>query len=195
MSQRFDPLRPEDWGEDEYATFGVLLGLPGDRVPRAGSGERYDPLNFPVIGMLAHHTELARSYLAFNNFLLFKGQLSPRLRELAVLRVAQVLQSPFEYGEHVRIALDSGITAEEIDAVAAGDDAFDGADRLVLDATDELLADRRMGDTWDRLLAELGKHAAMELIFVVGAYSTLAMAFETWGLPAAEDAAPLPPPP
>lgn len=193
MTRRFEPLAADDWGDDEYATFGVLLGIPGDQVPRAGSGERYDPLNFPVIGLLAHHTALAKGFLRFNNGLLFTGELPARLRELAVLRVALTLRSPFEYGEHVRIALDNGVTRDEVDAVAAGNEAFDGADLLVLSGVDQLLANARMdGDTWDALLAEVGKHAAMEVIFVVGAYSTLAMAFETWGLPAAPDADPLP---
>lgn len=193
MSQRFEPLAAEEWGDDEYATFGVLLGLPGDEVPRAGSGERFDPLNFPVMGMLAHHPALAKVFLRFNNYQLFKGTLPDRLRELAILRVAQVRQSPYEYGEHVRIALGAGITPDEVDAVARGNEGFEGDDLLVLEATDELLADHRMPETWDRLLAAVGKHQAIELIFVVGTYSMLATAFETWGLPPAEDAHPLPP--
>ena len=192
MTQRFGPLTADEWGDDEYATFGVLLGIAGDEVPRAGTGEKYDPLNFPVMGMLAHHPAMAKGFLRFNNQLLFGGELSPRLRELAILRVALTLRSPFEYGEHVRIALDNGVTPAEVDAVGAGNDHFVGVDRLVLEAVDELLAERRLGDRWDGLLAELGKHAAIEVIFVVGAYSTLAMAFDTWGLPPSAGSAPLP---
>ncbi len=194
MSQRFPALRPDQWGPEEYDTFGVLLGIPGEQVPRAGSGERYDPLNFPVIGMLAHHPPLASAFLAFNNFQLFRGTLPDRLRELAILRVAQVRRSPFEYGEHVRIALAAGITPEEVEAAARGNDGFGGSDLLVLRATDELLAEHRLADTWDELVEDLGEHPAMEVLFVVGTYSMLATAFETWGLPAADDAAPLPPP-
>lgn len=194
MSPRFEPLTAEEWGDDEYATFGVLLGLPGDQVPRAGSGERYDPMKFPVMGMLAHHPALAKVFLRFNNYQLFRGTLPDRLRELAILRTAQGRRSPFEWGEHVRIAQEAGITVEEIEALGRGNDGFDGDDLVVLQATDELLAHNRMGDTWDRLLAAVGKHPAMELIFVVGTYSTLAMAFETWGLPPSQDAIALPPP-
>ncbi len=35
---RLHPLAAEQWGEAEYAAFGKLLGMPGDKVPRAGSG-------------------------------------------------------------------------------------------------------------------------------------------------------------
>ena len=64
----------------------------------------------------------------------------------------------------------------------------------MLRATDELLAHNRLGDTWDELLAAIGKQPAIELIFVIGTYSTLAMAFETWGLPPSPGAVALPPP-
>ncbi len=194
MSQRFEPLTADEWGDDEYAAFGVLLGLPGDRVPRAGSGEKYDPLNFPVMGLLAHHPALSKVFLRFNNHQLFRGTLPDRLRELAILRTAQHRRSPFEWGEHVRIAREAGVTIEEIEALGRGNDGFEGDDLIVLQATDELLAHNRMSHTWDRLLEAIGKHPAIEVIFVVGTYSTLAMAFETWGLPPSQDAVPLPPP-
>ena len=120
MTSRFEPIAADEWGDEEYAVFGTLLGLPTDEVPRAGSGEKYDPLKFPVIGTLAHHPPLAKVFLRFNNYQLFRGTLSDRLRELAILRTAQVRQSPFEWGEHVRIAQDSGISVEEIEALARG---------------------------------------------------------------------------
>lgn len=194
MTQRFSPIAAHEWGDEEYEAFGTLLGLPGDEVPRAGSGEKYDPLNFPVMGLLAHHPALARNFLRFNNYQLFRGTLPARLRELAILRTAHSLRSPFEWGEHVRIGREAGITAEEIDRLVLGNDGFDGDDLLVLRATDELLTEHRMTTTWDPLLEAIGKHPAIELIFVVGTYSTLAMAFETWGLPPAPDAQPLPAP-
>ncbi len=42
--QRLPPLPAEAWGEAEYAAFDALLGMPGDKVPRAGSGDPYDPV-------------------------------------------------------------------------------------------------------------------------------------------------------
>ena len=194
MSQRFEPITAEEWGDDEYAAFGTLLGIPGDQVPRAGSGERFDPLKFPVMGMLAHHPALAKVFLRFNNYQLFRGTLPDRLRELAILRTAHTRRSPYEWGEHVRIGMEAGITADEVDALGRGNDGFEGTDLLVLQATDELLADHRMTTTWDPLLQAVGKHPAIELIFVVGTYATLSMAFETWGLPPSPDALALPPP-
>ena len=177
------PLDVSEWGEDEYAAVGALFGIPGDKVPRAGSGHPRDPLNFDILGVLARHPEMARHFLAYNAFLLQRGELPLRLRELAILRLAHTRRSAFLWGEHVRVASAGGLSEDDIERLARGNSGFDGVDRMVLEATDELLAQgRAQPATWQRLVAELGTHQAMELIFVVGTYGMLAMACDTWGL-------------
>lgn len=189
------PLTAEEWGDDEYSAFGALLGLPGEKVPRAGSGHAADPLEFDIIGLLARHPNMARRFLTFNGWLLQRGELSARLRELAILRVALTRRSAFFWGEHVKVATEGGVPDDDIDRLAEGGDSFTGTDRLVLDATDELLSHGRASEaTWRRLTDELGTHQAMELIFVVGTYTMLAMAFDTWCLAPAADSRPLPEP-
>jgi len=191
--QRLQPLSAEKWGEAEYAAFGALLGMPGDKVPRAGSGEPYDPLRFDIIGLLARHPKMARPFLTFNGFLLQRGELPARLRELTILRVAQTRRSAYEWGQHVRMAERHDISGEDITCLAQGNAGFEGADRLVLEATDEMLAEgHARWETWQALSESLGEHAAMEFVFVVGVYVLSAMAFETWRLPPVPDAAPLP---
>ncbi|OBK82198.1 carboxymuconolactone decarboxylase family protein [Mycobacterium sp. 1164985.4] len=187
------PLTADEWGDDEYAAVGALMGIPGGEVPRAGSGEPRDPLNFDIIGVLARHPKMARKFLAYNAFLLQRGELSLRLRELAVLRLAHVRRSSFFWGEHVKVATAGGLSDDDIARITRGNTEFDGADRLVLEATDELLADgRATPTTWRRLVDELGTHQAMELIFVVGTYAMLAMACGTWQLTPPPGSASLP---
>ncbi|WP_099024428.1 carboxymuconolactone decarboxylase family protein [Mycolicibacterium palauense] len=191
-TERFLPLPAEQWGDDEYAAFGKLLGIPGDQVPRAGSGHAYDPVKFEVIGLLVRHPELARVFLTYNGFLLQRGELPPRLRELAILRVAHRHRSAYEWGQHVRMAADTGVSEDEIARLEQGNTGFTGADLVVLEATDELLENgHARWATWQRMVAELGERPAMELIFVVGTYVMSAMAFGTWGLPAAPGTRPL----
>lgn len=190
------PLSAEEWGEDEYSAFGALLGVPGEKVPRAGSGHAADPLKFDIIGLLAHHPKMARRFLTYNGWLLQRGELPLRLRELAILRVAHIRRSAFFWGEHVKVATEGGVPEDDIALLAHGNDSFTGADRLVLDATDELLSHGRADETtWRFLTEELGTHQAMELIFVVGTYAMLAMAFDSWRLPAPAGSASLPEPP
>ena len=189
------PLTADEWGDDEYAAVGALFGTPGDEVPRAGSGDPRDPMNFDILGVLARHPAMARKFLIYNAFLLQRGELPLRLRELAVLRLAHARRSVFFWGEHVRVATAGGLSEEDIAGLAAGNDGFDGVDRLVLETTDELLADGHAKPaTWQRLVEVLGTHQAMELIFVVGTYAMLAMACDTWALVPPPGSAQLPEP-
>jgi 4-carboxymuconolactone decarboxylase len=187
------PLSADEWTDDAYAAVGALFGIPGEEVPRAGSGHARDPRNFDILGVLARHPEMARGFLAYNAFLLQRGELPLRPRELAILRVANTRRSAFFWGEHYRVATAGGLSEADIARLDRGNDEFDGIDRLVLDATDELLADGRAQQaTWRRLVEELGTHEAMELIFVVGTYAMLAMACDTWGLAPPAGSAALP---
>lgn len=189
------PLAAEEWGDDEYAAFGALLGLPGEKVPRAGSGHDADPLKFDIIGLLARHPKMARRFLTFNGWLLQRGELPLRLRELAILRVAVTRRSEFFWGEHAKVALEGGVPEDDINRIAGDNDRFSGVDRLILDVTDELLGNGRAEpESWQRLVDELDTHQAMELVFVVGTYAMLAMAFDTWRLAPPAGSAPLPEP-
>jgi 4-carboxymuconolactone decarboxylase len=187
------PLAVDEWGDDEYAAVGALFGLSGGEIPRAGSGEPRDPSKFDILGVLARHPTMAREFLAYNGFLLQRGELPLRLRELAILRLAHARRSAFFWGEHVRVALAGGLSEDDIARLGRGNGGFEGADRLVLEATDELLADGKAdGATWHRLVEQLGTHQAMELIFVVGTYAMLAMACDTFGLAPPPGSATLP---
>jgi 4-carboxymuconolactone decarboxylase len=177
------PLTADEWTDDEYAAVGALFGIAGDEVPRAGSGHPRDPLKFDILGVLARHPDMARVFLNYNAFLLQRGELPLRLRELAILRLAHKRRSAFFWGEHVRIATAGGLSDDDIAGLGRGNDEFDGLDRLVLEATDQLLADGRAQPAmWKRLVEQLGTHQAMEVIFVVGTYGMLAMACDTWKL-------------
>ena len=132
MKPLLTPPAAAEWGNDEYAAVGALFGMPGDDVPRAGSGEPRDPLNFDILGVLVRHPAMAREFLAYNAFLLQRGELPLRLRELAVLRFAHVRRSAFFWGEHFPVATAGGLPEADIARLARGNDEFDGVDRLVL---------------------------------------------------------------
>ncbi|MET0827501.1 MAG: carboxymuconolactone decarboxylase family protein, partial [Acidimicrobiales bacterium] len=109
--------------------------------------------------------------------LLMKGALPPRVREIVILRVAWRTGSSYEWGQHVRIGLDSGLVEGEIDALAteSAEGSWSDADRLAITVTDELCATDDLTDgTWEAALAQWGEQALMELIFLVGNYRMLA---------------------
>jgi 4-carboxymuconolactone decarboxylase len=65
----------------------------------------------------------------------------------------------------------------------AGSAVWAPLDAALLAAVDELHADAFVTDaTWDVLAARLDQRQLMDLVFTVGAYDLLAMAFNTFGL-------------
>jgi alkylhydroperoxidase family enzyme len=180
---RLAPLPREQWGDDvrEALAAGFSPEVAG-RFLAAGPGAIPVP---NVLATLMHHPGLAGPFLAYNRVLLHRPVLDPRVRELAVLRVAWRTRSPYEWAQHVRIARGLGVTDDEIDAVVAGPDAgrWRPLERDVLTATDECVDHHRVGDdTWRRLAGELDDRQLVELVFVIGTYTCLAMAFNSFGL-------------
>jgi hypothetical protein len=61
-------------------------------------------------------------------------------------------------------------------------------DRAMVSAVDELLDDALVADaTWKVLAAELDVEQLMDLVFTVGAYDLLAMAFRSFGVQLDDD--------
>jgi 4-carboxymuconolactone decarboxylase len=144
------------------------------------------PKGLNALGLLARHPELTTAYHTFAGHLLFATTLSPRVRELLVLRVAAVREAEYEWVQHVVLAGDAGLSGEDVDRIAEGPqaDGWTPLDRALVAAVDELLDDARIADaTWEVLAAELDDRQLMDLVFTVGAYDLLAMAFRTFGVP------------
>jgi alkylhydroperoxidase family enzyme len=160
---------------------------PRHPFPERGGGR---PKGLNALGTLARHPALTRAFHTFNGHVLFATTLSPRQRELLVLRVAAARQAAYEWEQHVVLAADAGLGAEEIARIAEGPGApgWSPLDGALVRAVDELLADAEITDaTWGVLAAELDERQLMDLVFTVGAYDLLAMAFRTFGVQLDDD--------
>lgn len=158
---RIPPLPYDQWDTD------ALSAISG--------GRKLPPNN--VLGLLARHPALARAFLTFNAHLLTTSTLPARTRELAILRIAWRRRCRYEWAQHVLIARRAGITDEEIAGIRAG------AATLISRAVDELDDDSCLSDeTYRELAAELDDRQLMDLVFTIGTYGLLAMAFNTFGV-------------
>ena len=161
--RRLAPIPYEDWDADVLDAISVLA--PGRKMP---------PSN--VLGLLGQHPALARAFLTFNKHLLFESTLPAKTRELAILRVAWRRRCRYEWAQHVLIAKRAGITDEEIARARA-----ETPDTTLARAVDELDTDSRLSDqTYAELSFELDDRQLMDLVFTVGAYGLLGMAFNTF---------------
>jgi alkylhydroperoxidase family enzyme len=138
-----------------------------------------------IFRTLAQHPKLMKRWLVFGNHVLGNSSLPPRERELVILRIGWLCRSAYEWGQHVRIALGSGLSQAEIDRIPSGAEAsgWSELDRALLCATDELHADAFISDaTWAALAAHYDTHRLMDLIFTVGQYNLVSMALNSLGV-------------
>jgi alkylhydroperoxidase family enzyme len=185
---RIRPLPPAEWPREMRDALAALR----PPAPRHPFPERRDdrPKGLNVLGTLAVHPALARAFHTFNGHVLFATTLSVRQRELLVLRVAALRDAEYEWAQHAVLAADAGIDAGEVARVVVGPEApgWSPLDAALLRAADELVADATIGDaTWAALAAELDERQLMDVVFTVGAYDALAMAFRSFGVELDDD--------
>jgi 4-carboxymuconolactone decarboxylase len=146
--------------------------------------ELYERLSANPMGILnlfrivAYNPKLLRNWLRMSAPLLTGGlSLEPRLREIAILRVAQNVRSDYEFGQHIPIARAAGLTDEEIAALKdfAESGCFSDLERAVIRYTDAVsLLDAGAPDLARELRRWLSDRELLELSFVIGHWTMVA---------------------
>lgn len=170
---RIAPLRDDEMDADTRALLGVASGgVGGSRV-----------LN--IFRTLAVHPKLLKRWLVFGSHVLAKSTLPARERELVILRVGWLCRAEYEWGQHVAIGRQCGLTDAEIERIAEGPDApgWSARDRTLLRATDELVRDHFVADaTWAELARDWSSEQLVDLVFAVGQYTLVSMALNSFGV-------------
>ena len=138
-----------------------------------------------IFRTLARAPKALSRFNAWGGYVLSRrNDLPAREREIVILRVGYLCRSGYEFTQHTRIGLESGLTADEIERIKRGADASWGpADAALIRATDELHHDHFISDaTW----AELGRHFSekqcMDVVFTTGQYTQVSMILNTFGV-------------
>jgi len=132
--------------------------------------------NLPVLNLfkvLAHCPHIGRNWMRLGNSILREEDLSPKLRQLAILRVGHLARSEYEFTKHTAVGLRLGVTKEQIDAISdwATSTAFNDEERAVLGYTDEVAQKVKVDDdTFARLRAFLDEPAIVKLTTTIGYY-------------------------
>jgi alkylhydroperoxidase family enzyme len=150
------------------------------RLRQAASGSSAPPSMTEVpelVLTLLRHPDLYQRITDLAVQLLGRGVLSPRDRELAVLRVGWLCQAPYEWGEHVRLAKQAGLTSEEIERVTQGSSipGWTEHEAALLRAVEELHDNAMISDaTWRALSENLNERQLIELPVLIGQFTLVA---------------------
>ena len=157
---RIDPIDLDQVVDDDLrATLAGALSLDGR------------PLN--IFGVLAHHPKLLKRFNLLGGFLLNKGLIPERERELVILRIGWNAQAVYEFGQHTVIGKRCGLTDEEIVALTKSpyDHPWSAEDRALIALADDLAADDCVGNgTWLALATRWSEAELVELLVLAGFY-------------------------
>ena len=114
---RIEPVDLDRLDADQRTALEPFLVSDGGKV---GGGKILN-----IFRTLAHAPKALTAFLGWGNYILSKqSALSPRDRELVILRTGYNCRSGYEWTQHKRIGLDCGLTEDEI-AREIGADAVD----------------------------------------------------------------------
>src|SRR5947209_4199386 len=183
---RMRPLPVKDW---PLAMGDALVALNPPASRRSLTGDPSRQGN-NILGALAHHPALAKAFFTLNAHLLRATTLTPRQRELVIMRVAVLRQCSYEWTQHVYLARDAELTDSEIAGIAWGPDApaWNDLDASLLRAVGELDRDGFIADeTWAVMVEHLDARQILDVIFTAGAYTTIAWMVESLGIELDDD--------
>ncbi|MFJ3670585.1 carboxymuconolactone decarboxylase family protein [Streptomyces sp. NPDC090106] len=174
---RLSRLRPDELDDEQATLYAEITAGPRAGGPFAltdAEGRLEGPFNAMLFS-----PDLGRSLQDLGAAVRYRTELTPRVREIAVLVVAQVRDSAFERQAHERAGAAAGLTEDELAALREGRDPRLG-DAVEHAAWWFTRALARYNGTVDDVAYEaarsaLGERALFELSTLVGYYATLAL--------------------
>jgi alkylhydroperoxidase family enzyme len=184
-----------------YNSFGVQADagaahLPADVAYRVSVPAREPPLRAaridPVPGTeiavtrtFARHPKLNQARTPRANFVNRVSPLTPRHREMLILRTGWDCQSEYEWAQHVgRVgrAREYGLDPVKI-AEGPGAAGWDPFESTILRAADELYRDTGISDaTWKALAAKYDTASMIAAVFSASSYRATSMALNAYGV-------------
>lgn len=176
---RLAVLSSDEMTPEQVGLYREILSGPRGQGPRAiqldtGAGGLAGPFN-----AMLYAPEVGHALQELGAAIRFRTQLTPRIREMAILVVAQTWNSSYERSSHEPIGRDAGLSDPEIDALRAGQDPCftDDQEHVAYQVTRTLTGPAADLDDqqYHQAVATLGEQSLVELSTLVGYYATLAL--------------------
>lgn len=171
---RMAPAQPEDFTDETRAFLAKWSG-----------GFFKDADKHPVLLTFAHHPKLADLFSQLNIHLLTTSTLPVKQRQIAIMRLAWLSKAIFMWSSHLNTSVTCGLDPEMFEPIKVGadDPYFTEFERTVIRATEELIADHKIGDAnWRLLMQEWSEQQMLDFLFTVGAYTTVAYVMRSTGV-------------
>jgi 4-carboxymuconolactone decarboxylase len=131
---------------------------------------------------LLRSPEVMNRARAMGDYLRFNSVLPPRLSEFAILITARYWTQNYEWDAHNQLALQGGLSADIIKAIADGrrPDKMAADEEALYTFCDELHRNQSISDaTYARAVSTFGEQGVIDIAGISGYYTLLAMVLNT----------------
>jgi len=158
------------------------VSLVDARIAGGEAGALLDSLSrhgadvHPLLMAVAHSSGCFRNFLRLPDSLIRHSKLDAGLREIAVMRMARVLDSDYEWTLHDRYARTAGVRQDQLDALRSGDvdgGAFTETERLVIAFTDEGMKGTLSDELFAEVRERIGEESVVDLVLAIGWWAGL----------------------
>ena len=181
---RFRGLHYREMSDEQRALLYNVVNSARAVTNTTGNGPFNTLLRSPQVGEASQQ---------LGNAIRFSSGLSGRLREMATVMAGRAWTSTYEWYAHARYALDEGIDAAVVSAIAEHRTpdlaAMPVEDAMVWRVSDELLYTRRISDaTYKEALAVLGERRLLSTVTIAAYYEYVSMLLNVDRYPLPADA-------
>jgi 4-carboxymuconolactone decarboxylase len=173
--------------------------IPAERLTEAQKqavaefkAARSADISGPFVPLLRSPEVMSRAR-AMGDYLRYKSALPPRLSEFVILLTARRWTQQYEWNAHRALALQGGLRAEIVDAIADGrrPEKMAADEDTVYTFCDEITKTQGVSDaTYARAVGTLGEQGVVDTLGLTGYYTMLAMVLNTARTPLPAGAAP-----
>ncbi len=131
--------------------------------------------------MLLHSPSVAKGWLGYLTAIRQQSTLSGAMREMVIIRVAQINRAPYEAEQHIPIARQEGVSADKLEVLDKWVDSslFDETERAVLAYTDAMTRNVQVDDvTFEQVKKACEAQQLIELTATVAAYNMVSRFLE-----------------
>lgn len=122
------------------------------------------------------YPELVKDLMPFERYISTESTLSPRHREILILRTAWLCRSGYEWARHAGIAKKAGLKDDDLKRIARGPDegGWDPFEKALVQVADELHVSSFVSDaTWAVLTARYNTQEAIDAVFTVAEFTMI----------------------
>jgi len=154
------------------------------RIPDADVAADAGPMRNNLHRTLNNNLNMAGGFAALARLVHTASNVPHRTRELAILRIASMLQAEVEWGQHFKIAQMVGVSVAEARAIRDGDlTMFSQAERAAIAFAEAVDRCRVTDDVWAAAARHYTQVQLLDLAMVAGFYGyasriTLALGVE-----------------